>query len=262
MLTADIPLNEFSRGMNRLITRAKVEPKRMMKKELMELTKTLIKVSPPRDMAKSKRSVVAGVAKKFEGLDTDSGYAKSEAPVGKSGVKWYAASSKFLYGGAPDSDMRKADVNTLRGIYYKTKTVQGGKRLVLGFRNRSGSQKVAMITKIIVKKGADKQVSARIAKNFGRLKAGWLGPVIKNAVALSGSNMPSAEVLRHKSGARADFINGLDVPSSPSFTTINRAKGVTSKSSKFYVGLAMTIRAKAMKKNAETILSGKSQYRY
>jgi len=262
MITADIPLNEFSRGMNRLVTRAKVEPKRMMKKELMELTKTLIKVSPPRNIKKSKRSVVAGVAKKFEGLDTDSGYAKSEVPVGKSGVKWYAASSKFLYGGAPDSDMRKADVNTLRAVYYKTKTVQGGKRLVLGFRNRRGSQKVALIAKIVVKKGADKQVSDRIAKNFGRLKAGWLGPVIKNAVVLSGSNMPGAQVLRHKSGARADFISGLDVPSSPSFTMINRAKGVTSESSKFYAGQAMLIRAKAMKENAENIMSGKYEYTY
>ena len=262
MLTADIPLNEFNRGMSRLIARANVEPKRMMKKELLELTKTLIKVSPPRNLTKSKRSVVAGVAKKFEGLDSESGYARSEVPVGKSGVKWYAASSKFLYGAAPDSDMRKADVNTLRGIYYKTKTVQGGKRLVLGFKNRSGAQKVAMITKIIVKQNANKQVAARINKNFGRLKAGWLGPVNRGAITLSGGNMPPEMVLRHKSGARTDFINMLEVPSNPSFITINRSMGVTSDKSKFYIDLAMNIRARAMKKNAETILSGKSQYVY
>ena len=231
-----------------------------MKKELGELVKTLIKNSPPRNLAKSKRSVAAGVEKRFEGLKKESGYAQADVPVGKSGVKWYAASSKFLYGGAPDSDMRKANLETLRAVYYKTKSVQGGRRLVLGFRKRSGAQKVAMITKLITKKGAAKSVSARISKNFGRLKAGWLGAVKKGAIVLSGQNMPPRMVLNHQSGARADFINGLQIPGNPSFTIINRAYGVTKSSSRHFISLAMSIRARAMKKNAELILSGKKAY--
>lgn len=263
MLTADIQVNEFNRGLNRLATRLGLDAKRMMQTELGQLVKTLVKISPPEDRNKSMRNVRAKVNKRFEKLGQQStNFLNHENKASKSGLKYYAANSDYLFAGASDADMTNATVKQLRAIYYASRKLQGSYRIVAGFKNRNTSQRVAISTRILAKDKQVKEVGDKIAYNFGRLKAGWLSPV-KAGVVNPGGRFPIPKwVKNHMFGARGRFLNGLDNPQNPNFTIINFAKGAAGKASKRFVKYAMSIRAKAMKENARQILSGKKEYKY
>lgn len=264
MLTADIHLNEFNRGLARYQTQLGLDAKLVMKKELAELVKTLVKISPPKDRSKSMRNVKAKVDSRFTGLREQSNLFNSVTDVttSKCGLKFWSANSKYLFGGAPDSDKTKANLTELRAIYYRTQKLSGSHRIVVPFRSPRRLQRVAITTRVITLQKQVKALGNRIAKNFGRLKAGWLAPVVRGAVSLSGQYTPPDWVTRHKNGLRGDFINQLEQPQSPAFTIINRAKGVSGSQSKYFVGQALKIRAKAMKANAALILAGKKSYTY
>ena len=126
MLTADIQVNEFNRGLNRLITRVGLDAKRVMKTELGQLVKTLVKISPPEDRNKSMRNVRAKVNKRFEKLSQQSNnFLEHENKASKSGLKYYAANSDYLFAGASDADMTEASARELRAVYYASRKLQG-----------------------------------------------------------------------------------------------------------------------------------------
>lgn len=256
-------MNEFNRGMNRLITRARLEPKKVMRKELGELVKTLVKVSPPKDRNKSIRKMREKVDSKFEKMATQANNFESDiTKPSKSGLKYWAANSKFLFAGAADADMTKANAKELRAVMYRMRKQSGSYRLVVPFTKPRRLQRVAISTRIIATKKQIKAVADKIAYNFGRLKAGWLAPMKSGAVSLGGKFNPPKWVKNHMPGLRGAFINGLNNPGNPSFVIINRAKGVSEKQSRFFIQLALRIRAKAMAANADLILSGKKDYTY
>lgn len=263
MLTADIQVNEFNRGLNRLITRVGLDAKRVMKTELGQLVKTLVKISPPEDRNKSMRNVRAKVNQRFEKLGSQTNnFAASDIQEGKNGLKYWASNSKFLFAGAADSDMTKASTNELRAVFYRSRKQSGSYRIVVPFRNPRRQQRVAITTKVIATQKQVKAVGDNIAKNFGRLKAGWLAPVIDGTVSGGGKFAIPKWVNEHRAGARSKFVNNLEMPNNPNFTLINFAKGVSGKASRRFVDNALNIRAKAMKENARQILSGKKEYAY
>jgi hypothetical protein len=263
MLTADININEFNQGLARYQNQLGLDARKVMRTELGQLVKTLVRISPPSDRNKSMRMMKAKIEKKFTKLRTQqNNYDQVEIRPSRSGLKYWAANSNFLFAGAADADMTKATTNELRAVHYRTRKQSGSYLLVVPFKIPRKKQRVAITTKIFT---TEKQIAAlgkRIAKNFGRLKAGWLAPLKKGAISAGGKFAVPNWVRIHMPGLRGDFIDGINTPSNPSFTLINRAKGVDGKASKRFVNYALRIRAKAMAANAKLILAGKKNYTY
>jgi hypothetical protein len=264
MLTADININEFNRGLARYQNQLGLDARKVMRTELGQLVKTLVRISPPSDRNKSMRMMKAKVNKRFEKLKTrDSGFLNSSIKASKSGLKLYAASSKYLFAGAADADMTNATTQELRKVFYATRKLQGATRIIAGFKKpRPSGQKVAISTKVLTKEKQVEALGKRIAKNFGRLKAGWLAPLKRGAITAGGKFAVPNWVRTHMPGLRGDFLDHIRNPNNPSFIIINRAKGITGKQSKYFVNQALKIRGKAMAANAKLILSGKKDYQY
>lgn len=257
MITAEVDLTGFERGMLGLINKCGLNSRTVVEKETGELIKTLVRVSPPSTPAKTRQNIDEMVFKKFESVEAATDYDSNETDIGSTGVKWYAWNQKFLFGVAPDSDMRKASTDVVRKIYYQIKKVSGRGRIVRQFRHPRKAQRVAILTKVLTTKPQLRQVAARIKRNIGRLKSAWLVAVANGAIKLTGSNQPPEYVRRHVSGARGKFENGLNKPGHPSFTIINFAKGIGQKAVNGLVRAAVNIRAKAMAENALLFMRGK-----
>jgi hypothetical protein len=159
---------------------------------------------------------------------------------------------------AADSDMRKSSESYLLQVYYRSKIIQLHRRIVLPFKNRKTSQRVALLGKILTTTKQVNIIIKRIQGHVGRLKCGWLVAVRDGAIRLSGSDfIPPQWVTRHLKGARGWFINELGRPQTPTFTIANTSKGVSAGVSKYFVQQALNIRAKAMAANLAHFLSGK-----
>jgi len=258
MITGHVESFGASRGITELIRVLKINPRIVVAKETGELIKTLVRISPPKNPAKTRADIQKKISSRFQALGEQSTrFEQSDKAEGKTGIKWYGASSKYLFGGARDSDLRKADQRTLLHVYYRARSVQGSQRIVLPFKNRNTRQRVAILTKIIT---TTKQVAGlvkRVQGHVGRLKAGWLVAVTRGPIKITGANMPKKWVTKHAAGARGTYINGLRKDGDASFTIINQAKGVTGKKSVYWVGQALKIRAKAMLVNARMFAEGK-----
>lgn len=254
-----IDMTGFNRGIAGLIYRAGIAAKTVIAKETGELIKTLVRISPPKDRAKSRASIVGQVTTRFQKLNQQQNNFESlEAKEGRTGIKWYAADSKFLFGGARESDFTKASTNELRQVYYRIKKKEGSYRIITDFKNRKTSQRVAIATRILATEKQLKKVIAKIQKNFGRLKAGWMAAVWKGPIRITGGYQPPQWVTNHNTpGQRGTFIPELENKDKPAFTIINRAKGVTKNSQNYFIQSAVKIRAKAMAANLKYYLSGK-----
>lgn len=251
MITADVNLNEFSRSINRLITRCQIEPRKVVKKEIEELTKTLVRISPPKNLTQAKLKSEKDVNKVMRPFGD---YFKGQK-VGTKDIRWLYAMRDLLVGVEASKYLPTNDERTAKGLVYKRNEVAATTRL-----GRRGKQAVTKWGKNIVRRNVYNRVINRIKNNFGRLKAGWMAAVFGGQLTLSGANVPPRWVTKHKSGVRGAFQNNLDVPGKPSFTIINRAKGVSSPYIQMLVSKAVSIRAKAMAANARLILSGKKEY--
>lgn len=259
----------FNRGVNGLIKTLRVEPRIVIEKEGGELIKTLVRQSPPRNPSKSREGVRAEVGSRFEALGNanSSQFDAKSATVGSTGVKWYAWDNKFLWGTAPDLDGRKFSQELLRDVYYHTKVSEYGGtkgRIVTQFKNRNSRQRVVITRRILTTKQQTVKLAARINRNFGRLKAGWMIAVLRGVIRLTGANKPPSWVTRQLSPeTRGDVQNQLAVPAHPSFTIINRAVGIGQRQVQGIVKIAVAIRAKAMATNITQFATGKkylSQY--
>ncbi len=256
-----VDLTQFNKGIAGLIDRLGIEAKKVLKKEAGELTKTLIKISPPADPAKTRSKIENSIRNKFELAANERSFENSADGLGvsKTGLKWSFVDSHYLRGVAPQSDMRQATAQTIYNIYRKL-TKSG--RIVVNFKRPREHQKVMIATRILTKKSTLNKVIARVKSHVGRLKAGWL--VSFDALKPTGGNQPPAWVTRHRAGARGQFTDQTSVKDFPTLTIRNYAKGAGSSAMKFFAQKAVNIRAKAMAANLKLFLSGKknlSDYR-
>jgi hypothetical protein len=254
MLTADVNINEFSRGLNRLSTDIGLSAKRVMKKEVGELIKTLVKLSPPKNLATSKKKSEKDVGAVYRKPPQD---IFKGPQIGKKNTRWLYATPGALVG--VDLPNWKPELNptSAKRELYKAEKLKAWKRV----GNRR-NQSISILQRKVIKSATFNGVVSRIKASFGRLKAGWLAAVTKGDIQLAGGNKPPSWVTKHAAKARGDRLNQLETPNNPSFTIINRAVGIGSPRVAAIVSTALRIRAKAMKKNAELILSGKKEYTY
>lgn len=260
MITADVDMTGFNQGIAALMRSVGATSRVIVEKETGELIKTLVRISPPKDKgakAKQLEGIRFQIAKTFHIFGKDNNYEYDSTQASKSGMKWYTASSKYLFGGAPNTDMRKAGVNDLLTVHYSRKNVQGSGRIISSFRNRKTTQRVAIITKVIAVKKQVEALIKRVQKNVGRLKAGWLVAARDGKVRLSGAKLPPQWVMKHANGARGRADVQLSNPNDPHITIVNFAKGVRSEASVYWVNEALKIRAAAMMVNVDLYTKGK-----
>lgn len=254
MITADIQLNDFNRGINRLITRVGLDAKRVLKKEVAELTKTLVKLTPPKNLASSKAKAAKSTAAIIRPIPPNSFRGKQR---GSNEHRWLYASPQVLVGVNQEDYRPELAVKPARKILFAEKQRKASFRL-----GRRGNQVVTITQRKMVKPAVFRGVIREIQNNFGRQKAGWLAGVFKGEVKLTGAGKPPAWVTKHRHGLRGGSIDQTATTGKPSYTIINFAKGISSKHTQGQVIAALKIRAKAMKKNLEMILAGKKEYAY
>lgn len=239
------------------LARVGIPLSKIIPKEVGELIKTLVKLSPPKDRAKSVKKTTDTIQRRFELVGLAHNAKLGDGQMSKTGVEWVSVSPNWLKGAAPDLDMRKADVQTLRKLYYTT-TKRGN--IKKDFRFPRQHQRVLIVQRIITTPAKVKAVARKVAANFGRLKAGWLVSVFRGAIRLSGGNQPPTWVTKHSRGARGDYDpTKLSHPTTPSFTIMNRAKGVSQRTVIDVARAAIKVRGQAMLKNAHQYFKGKKR---
>lgn len=260
MLICTVDHQGFNAGLRGLARHVRGGARVVVAKEMGELVKTLVAITPPKEPSKTRASIADNISRRFEALGERQGdYESFGKKAGRTGIKWYAASSKYLFGVAPDSDMRKADPRTLLGIYYRTKSVQRHTRIVLPFKNRNTRQRVAIIARVLTQKKQINALITRISKHVGRLKAAWLPCVRDGVIPIAGGRMPPGWVTRHLEGARGSYVNGLGMANNPWFRISNFGKGAGKQFNNWIISSALNIRAKAMRQNLKLMLGGRKK---
>jgi hypothetical protein len=127
----------------------------------------------------------------------------------------------------------------------------------LAFKHPRKRQRVLISQKILATPKQISEIVGRVKKSFGRLKAAWLVSTKTGAIKLTGGNRPPLWVSKHVEGAKGRYENGLSTPNNPNFTITNFANGIGHKAINSIVASAVSIRAKAMLKNADLYTRGK-----
>lgn len=259
MFTAKVDMRGMNAGIAGLIDRVGLNSAVVVAKEMGELIKTLVRISPPKDPKKTGESIRRNVIGKFEMAKHGGyrGFEETSGKVGASGIKWYSVDEKFLRGVKPESDRRDASADDLYRVYHRL-TKKG--RMIFPFRHPRRRQRVMISQKILTRDKTVDKVIVRVKGHRGRLKAGWLVSVLRGAIKITGANMPQKWVTKHlNSKTRGDFISGLNNKRFPSFTIMNRAKGISNAVATGFVNAAVKIRVKAMAANALLFMRGKKR---
>ena len=246
-------LNQGLRGLANLgIPMAKV-----VKKETGELIKTLVKLSPPKERSRAQFNMETDVRSRFAYAATggERDFAATSGSMGTQGLKWYAVDEHYLRGVGPELDLRK---ESSEAIYKKFRNLTRKGRVVVGFKHPRKRQKILISQKWVATKQQISSVVARIKRNYGRLKAGWMSAVRDGKIILSAGNPPPLWVKKHlNAGTRGWSKDETNSRDKPAFTIANTAKGVSSHTVRSVVELALKVRAKAMADNAATYFKGK-----
>ncbi|MGC3961325.1 MAG: hypothetical protein QM813_26380 [Verrucomicrobiota bacterium] len=257
MLTADVNLNEFRRSMNSIVTKLNVDPRRVLEKEVGELVKTLVRLSPPKNLAAAKRKSEKDVRAVYR--ETPNRPFKGKK-IGRLDIRWLYATPNAVVGVRNYNFNEDYSVANAKTRLYQRMNKMGDKAFTrLGTRGKGQtSQAVHLLNRKIVKKQTYQGLKNRIKGNFGRQKAAWMVGVGRGQIPLTGSNMPPGWVRKHVPQARGDTINQLSTPNFPSFTLINRAVGVSRSTA--VASKALQIRAKAMRNNIAAVMNGLKEY--
>lgn len=259
MLTATFQTTPaFNAGIRGLIHKVGLESARVVKVESGALVGTLINFTPPKDVKASKAKIGEKIQSRFTELGHSDYFGKASGmKASKTGVVWYAASESFLFGVTPQNDMRKAGKEQILAVWYRSRQVQGSARIVANFKHPRKHQRVAILNRVLTLKKQVNELKTRIGKRFGRMKAGWTVGVSMGKIHLPPSYRIPAWVKPHMQNARGGFEDGLGNKTFPTFTIINRAKGVGKQISTFLVQGALRTRAQAIQKNILYFMNGK-----
>lgn len=229
----------------------------VVKDESRLLAMGISKVAQPKNRKKTGERIARSFESKFKALSEDQTQGDHLGKPGSTGVRWYRADSKFLYGVAPDSDMRQASAETLLNIYYHTKKIEGKTRIVVDFNHPRKQQRVAITTKVTVKKSTLNRAIAIAKLAIGKLPASWFATAKKIKPALVAPQWIERHIKGNKTTKSITDISRMAIPESPSITLGSRAVGV----SKFSrpIQFAIDLRAKKMNARLNLILSGYSR---
>ena len=253
MSKTTVDISGFNRGMTGFVDRLGISGPVVLKKEMGELVKTLVKITPGADAEKLRKNISG----KFDTIGDANNSWHAGGGLGETGdIEWYAVDSRFLYGVAKQADRRDASVDDLKALLYTI--TKSGHRLNVPIKGHK-TQRALITQTILTKASTVKKLIAAKLKNRGRLKAGWMAAVFQGALQLTGGNKPPQWVTRHASGARGYFLNGLGVKNYPTFTIANTAAGVGNPKNNldWLVQKALNIRAKAMQANLTLFMRGK-----
>jgi hypothetical protein len=253
MITANVDMTPLHEGIAALVHHVGLEAKLVVRTEMGELIKTLVRTSPPEDPKKTRDSIRESILMRFEMVDMNP-HPKHQGKIGPSGILWYFWDEGFLRGVAPDKDMRDASVKELAVIRHQI-TPEG--RRVLPFKHPRKKQRVLLYQNIAVKQATLKKLITQEQRKVGRLKAAWLVIVGAGRLVLNGGNQPPQWVRRHIEGARGDYDDNSEDKKSPKITITNYAKGINQKSVDSLVEMAVNIRGRAMQKNAAMMFEGR-----
>lgn len=215
-------------------------------------------VARPKDRQKTGERIAASARSKFLALGQEqSSFEQNTGKQGHSGAKWYRCDSKFLYGVAPESDMRHAEPQTLVNIYYRAKMIQGKTRIVVDFKHPRLKQRVAIVTKVVTTKGLINRAIAILKKSIGKLPASWFATAKKIEPSLVGPQWIERHIKGNATSKSITDLNGLSHLESPSVTFGSRAVGV----GKFdrQIKFAVSLREKKLAARLSLILSGYSK---
>lgn len=235
---------------------------RFVAKQAIELVEELIKVSPPKEAAKTREQIRTTIRHQFESLDNDKGFRDSyskfgedSAKAGRGDVRWYFWHPTGLYGVKREQDLTGASVDELLKL---RNTLREGKRGIKQRVGKRGKQAVFIRQKILTKASTVTKLFARVIRHVGRLKAGWLPSyrILRGIVQGGQVNIPQM-VLRHEDKARGQCdLSGLGVPNQPTITLINYARGCSSSQMRFSAHRALQNRAVKMEKDLALYVKG------
>lgn len=257
MITADVDMTGFNQGIAALLRSVGATSRIIVEKETGELIKTLVRLSPPKNLAGSKKNATRNVRSVFSPIRD---YYFKDAKAGKGRMRWLAATPQVLVG--VNIEHYLPNIGT-EDAFKKYKTTRGkfgyaSQRVIKNQQvARRGVQAIVRIARLVTQAKTIASVVNRQVKNFGRQKSAWLVSVYSGAIKISGANMPPKWVTKHFSGARGRFQSGLGETLNPHFTISNHAAGVTSEQAQKAQQTALNIRARAMKANARLFTQGK-----
>lgn len=257
MITAEIDMTGFNAGIVAMMRSVGATSRQIVEKETGELIKTLVKLSPPKDPSRSKYKAETDVRSRMAMASSGGyrGFEETSGSTGASGIKWYAVDEKFLRGVLPENDMRKESDDK---VFKAFRTYNKKGRMNLAFKHPRERQRVLISQRLLATPQQINSIVKRVKKSFGRLKAAWMVASSLGPIRLTGGNLPPNWVKDHANmKARGRFENGLSTTENPSFTIANFAKGISDKAITGIVRGALSVRAKAMLKNAELYTSGK-----
>lgn len=211
----------------------------------------------PQDRAKTAQRIDKSVRSKFIALNSDVGFDENTGKEGHSGVKWYRCDKNFLYGVAPDSDLRHADPQTLANIYYRAKKIQGKTRIVVDFKHPRQHQRVAITTKVFTSKSVLNAAVKLVQQSIGKLKASWFATGKKIEPSLVAPQWIERHIHGSSTTKSITDLTGMSDLANPAITFGSKAEGV----SKFdrVIQFAVDVRQKKVSARMRLVLSGYSK---
>jgi hypothetical protein len=274
----NIDFSAWNRNGAKFVAVLGVQAEKVVKFESAQLLNTLIRVTPPRDINKTKARIAKRIKAVFgigSGLKLSKGsffgnYLRGEAqgyvkdasstsfePNSASGMTWFAATPFKLYGLTPESNHWNDSVSEMEKYSL---TADLPTRETYEFeKSMRPRQKVRIIKQRMADPDKVMDLIKKLQANVGRMKAGWL-PAWDSIGAAIGRNIPQY-VARHRSGARGYVVNNLHQPGNPNITIANNATAVAKMNEKgseaYYFQKAVNLRARAMATNFSMIMTGK-----
>lgn len=258
-VTADIDISLVNLGIDGLIRQVGLNERTVIAKETGELIKTLSRISPPESRATTNKNIQRDITGKFNrvGDSNMSNSTGTKGDVGPSGILWYMVNPNFLFGIAPEKDMRRASIRELERLRW-TLTKKGNQKLP--FRSQRKHQQVLLSQSILTKVSTVNKLIAQARSHVGRLKAAWLTATLQGNIKLSGSNMPPNWVTKQLSFlSKGRFDDKLADPKFPRFMVANFARGIGHRAARRLFQKAADIRGKAIQTNISLFLSGKKR---
>lgn len=218
------------------------------------LARTLIQISGPRNLSKSKNALEKNLHRLFGEFSIP--IVRIPGAGGKHGngdIYWYDSTSTSLYGIAEPVDKTRLDKDEVYDLYkeLRGRPQKKGGMTVVGKR---GKQTVKIWEKFTIAAAQMRALYARLASHFGRRQAGWIPAWRSLGSPSAGLGPVPKRVLDHEQGARGNFENGLGSKTHAFFTLINSAKG--SSDLQGIVSNALKIRAKAMAADLKLYING------
>lgn len=262
MLTATVDtrgLQFLINGLNYALIGTGGDASTIVKDESRLLAVQVSKLAQPKDRKKTGQRIERSVRGRFQELNNAANSMFEDKPdkEGHAGIKWYRSDSRFLWGVARDSDMRKADPQTVANIYYHAKTLRGKTRIVLPFKHPRTEQQVVITTRVLTSKSVLRKAIEIVKKGIGRLPASWLASAKQIDSGVTGPQWIERHIHNGTTRRAITDLSQMNMPEKPMVTFGSKAVGVE----KFnrQIQFAVKLREKKVAARLNLVLSGYSK---